>query len=412
MLVAATTAQAQSSVNTFSAYTFGGLGDLRTQGAANLRGTGGAGVAERGFVNTMNPASLSVLPRNTFNFNFGMEAGFFYLKEDAKKTSYNSMNISDLTFHMPLARKLGFGMSLSPFSSVGYRVREESVDESVLAGLYPAGIAGANFLYEGSGDVSQAKVSLGWEPVKRLSVGIDMIYYFGDLEHKFAANLIAADPDESFVSPSMSRTIKISRIHWGFGAQYNIIQESRKWLTAGATYRPGGKLGAKITRSAKNIFDAPQILSGDLRPEIELPAVYAGGMHYRAERIGAGLDYEYQGWAAANGSDMFRNTNAVRAGFEYTPRRYDVRRPMNRVAYRAGVRYNDYYMLFGGREISDKAVTLGLGIPFKLDRESYLDLAFEVGQRGSTALVKENYFKISIGFRLFGEGWFQKMQYL
>ena len=93
-----TFAQDESSINTFSPYTFYGVGDFAVQGPSYLRAMGGAGVAfhSPGMSNSLNPAALGAMQRNTFLFNFGMEGQNFYSKTVDKKTSYNTFNIRDV----------------------------------------------------------------------------------------------------------------------------------------------------------------------------------------------------------------------------------------------------------------------------------------------------------------------------
>ena len=52
-----------SSLNTFSPYTFYGIGDFATQGPGYIRSMGGAGIGFRNSlkINYMNPASYSIL---------------------------------------------------------------------------------------------------------------------------------------------------------------------------------------------------------------------------------------------------------------------------------------------------------------------------------------------------------------
>lgn len=415
VLLAAMPAWSQSSTNTFSPYTFWGLGDLAQQGTGNQRSMGGAGVASRGVMNTLNPASLSALERKTFNFDFGIEGGMYYLKEGAKKTSYNTFNIKDLVFRMPLGKRLGFGASLTPFSNVGYRVKESETDPAKLADAYQNGAFGIDYLWQGSGDMAQMKFSLGWEPVKRLSLGVDMLYYFGEINRSYASQFLSRESHTGITNPSITQNERISRIRWGFGAQYNILEQNRRWLTVGATYLLETSLNPDINVLASNSTGSAQVLSNGLLTRFKLPETFAAGVFYQTWRLQAGIDFERQNWAKANpnaGELQLRNTNQVRAGVEFTPARYDVRYPFRRVSYRLGVRRGDYYMKFGGHNIVDKAITVGFGIPFKVDRQSYLDLGLELGQRGSAAVVRETYFKISVGFRLNSSGWFQKMMYM
>ncbi len=411
---------AQGSINTFSPYTFYGLGDLRVQGPTSMTGMGGVGVAGREVMDYVNPASLSALPRNSFHFDFGIEGDFFYLKDGSKKSSYNSFNLKDLVLRMPLGSKIGFGVSLAPYSSVGYRVKAKEERPEVLANLYQMGAMGADYLHNGSGDVSQIKFSLGWEPVKRLSIGVDMVYYFGKIERDFRSEILSLSPDISIPSAFMSQADEVSRIRWGFGAQYNIIEQSGatiqsyRILTVGATYLPELSLNASSSIMASNATDTPQPLPNALGGGLKLPETFAAGLFYRTWRFGAGFDYERHNWAKANKGTTemaFRNTDAFRAGAEFTPSRHDVRSLFKRITYRAGLRRCNYYMSFNGHEINDTAATVGLGIPLKTDKESYLDLGLEYGNRKGKDMIQENYFKVSIGFRLSGDGWFQKRMY-
>ena len=59
----------------------------------------------------------------------------------------------------------------------------------------------------------------------------------------------------------------------------------------------------------------------------------------------------------------YRNTNTVKLGVEYTPNKADVRSALKRWSYRAGVRYGTYNQTFGGVDVNEYAVTLGVGIP-------------------------------------------------
>lgn len=426
-----------SSINTFSPFTFYGLGDFHVQGAADLRAMGGAAVGYRlpwamqafphGVVNTVNPAALSAIPRKSFHFNFGLEGSNHYLKSTDKKTSFNTFNIRDISYQMPLHKRLAFGISLSPYSSVGYRTEIDEQDQSILDQLYEGGAIGAKYLYDGDGDITQGKLSLGWQPFESvpLSLGVDMVYYFGKITRNFSTNILTKVPDAGYINSKVQQTESISRIMWNLGLQYNIISNNHRMLTFGATYHPGGDLNPEISTRVVNSLSIVQTINNGLAENFKMPTTVSAGLFYQTWRLSAGLDYTYQDWAGKNDAseitgtagsvDMkFQNTNSIKGGLSFTPNRRDVRRVLPRLTYRVGFRYSDYYMKFNDTGISDKAVTVGLGIPFKITGNSYVDLGVELGQRGTTKsnLIKENYFKVSLGFRLFGtDSWFMKLMY-
>ncbi len=147
-----------SSLNAFSPYTFYGIGDFHTQGPAYMRSMGGAGIGFRNAlkINYLNPASYSILKQKTFLFNVGLEGNNVYSKTSTARTSHNSFNIRDIAIALPLTKGIGVGVSVTPLSSVGYRVQMAETDPEYLAAdkyvLYN---------YMGDGDVTQAK--LDWD---------------------------------------------------------------------------------------------------------------------------------------------------------------------------------------------------------------------------------------------------------
>lgn len=118
-----------SSINAFSPYTMYGIGEQNTPGTLQMRSMGGAGVAMRSVstVNLLNPAAYSAAPQKTFLFNFGLEGQNYYNAQTVggvgKRTAYNTFNFHDIAFQMPVAKRLGLGFSLTPYSSVGYRTK-------------------------------------------------------------------------------------------------------------------------------------------------------------------------------------------------------------------------------------------------------------------------------------------------
>ena len=68
-----------SSVNTYSPYSMYGLGELATPGNVAMRSMGGVGVAmySQAMVNMLNPAGYGNVARQSFLFNFGVDAGHY-----------------------------------------------------------------------------------------------------------------------------------------------------------------------------------------------------------------------------------------------------------------------------------------------------------------------------------------------
>lgn len=438
MLVVPVSAMAQtSSINAFSPYSMYGIGELQTPGVTAQRSMGGVGLGMRStmMVNPLNPAAYSMTPRQGFLFDFGVEGVNFYNRQQkyadggqsVSRTSYNTFNFHDIAFQLPLAKRLGLGFSLTPYSSVGYRVSADDQSDEVWGN-----IGRVQYLYAGEGDLTEVKLGIGWEVAKRFSVGIAAQYYWGDIERTYqtvVTNNIVAGGSVNTVTGTDSYTV--SRIKMQLGVQADLIRTERQLLTLGATYDVGGNLRPSANRSvtAGDIYGTA--VRGDTtRMALKLPVQVGVGLFYQNAKIAAGVDYVYQNWernesprSIPGAVDVaYKNTSTVKAGFEYTPNRMDIRNYLKRWSYRVGFRYGTYYQTFGGETLSQYAVTAGFGIPVRFLGRSSIDFGVEFGQRGNDSplridnrqigLVRQRYVKFSLGLTLFGEdSWFVRYKY-
>jgi hypothetical protein len=152
--------------------------------------------------------------------------------------------------------------------------------------------------------------------------------------------------------------------------------------------------------------------------------------------VAFGIDYKYSAWGSGNDSfsentnskDVavaYTNTQCLKLGFEITPKRTDVRSYFNRMTYRVGARLGNYYQTFAGEQLHQMVITAGVGFPIKMWGTSSINLGFEYGRTSSPAttmlngmkvgLVKQNYYKITLGFSIFSidtsDYWFVRQKY-
>lgn len=425
-----------SSINAFSPYSMYGIGELSTPGTLSERSMGGVGVAMRSTsaVNVLNPAAYSATRQKSFLFNFGVEGQNYYNSQqngDATlKTSYNTFNFHDIAIQLPLTRGLGFGFSLTPYSDVGYRTSflHDTSDDEVWGGVGPV-----LYSYEGEGDVTEVKFGVGWELFKNLSLGVAVQYYWGDISRTYTAVMSGITGEGTFYPTSGTDNYSISRIKGQFGLQWNPIFNNRRILTVGATYDIGGDLSPRVT---KKIYVGDLLNSvvkeDESHLEMVLPAQLAVGLCYQTPRLILGADYVFQDWGSRNARTelmasgyevAYCNTNTVKFGLEYTPNRGDIRHFYNRWSYRAGFRYGGYHQTFGGKELSQYAVTAGIGIPVRFLAVSSIDLGVEYGARsggalsGNIGLPRQRFFKFALSFSFLGgptensEYWFVRPKY-
>ncbi len=436
----------ENSINTFSPYTMYGLGNMNYTGSVSFAAMGGASIGYRsgtsrtgGYVdyltdirvNTTNPASLSALtPGRSLVVDVGMTGGGFYLRERVGgrdvNSSFNTFNLNNVTVAFPIVRRLGFAINVSPYSQVGYRVQRD--DNRHLADL---GLM--RDMYRGEGDVTELKAQMGWEIVPhRLSIGAELIYLWGDISRSYEARFYDYTGSGTYNELSSrsgvtaSTNEKISRVLAGFGVQVTPIDAPKSRLTVGLTYRMGQKLRSRVTDyvPSNNIYGDAVRDSIYLSP-MYLPHTAGVGLYFQRPKWAVGFDYVFQSWGQKNVLDMangvdYINTNTYRLGAQYTPNRRDIgvkaANFFNRITYRVGLRYNDYYMTFGGKKLNEKAISVGLDIPFGSMKVSNVSLGLELGERGrlGTGLIRERYWKVSVGLMLFGRDydyWFEKYKY-
>lgn len=449
MLVVPVSAMAQtSSINAFSPYSMYGIGELQTPGVVAQRSMGGVGLGMRSsvMVNPLNPAAYSLTPRQGFLFDFGVEGVNFYNRQQkyadgaqtTSRTSYNTFNFHDIAFQMPVARKLGLGFSLTPYSSVGYRTKyyhEYDPSDPVWGN-----VGRVQYNYEGEGDVTEVKLGLGWEVFKNFSVGVAAQYYWGSIDRTFTMTPTAITGEGTYTSSVGLDNYSISSVKGQVGVQWSPVLTQKRILTIGAAFDIGGDLNPEVTKRiyVGDIYNTT--VKGDTTHlKMVLPRQLSAGIYYQTAKWAVGVDYAYQNWGDSNtATEMtgvsgsgdartsyevaYTNTSTFKVGVEYTPSRYDVRSFLKRWSYRAGFRYGYHNQTFNGDRLAQYAVTAGFGIPVKLWAISSIDVGVEYGRRGynvaeRVGLVRQQYFKFAVGFTLFagaqenGEYWFSRPKY-
>ena len=351
-----------------------GIGEQNTPGTLQMRSMGGAGVAMRSVstVNLLNPAAYSAAPQKTFLFNFGLEGQNYYNAQTVggvgKRTAYNTFNFHDIAFQMPVAKRLGLGFSLTPYSSVGYRTKyyhEYDPEDPIYANK----VGNIQYNYQGEGDVTEVKVGLGWEPFKNFSVGIAAQYYWGDIDRTFMMTPTAITGEGTFTSTVGQDNYSISSIKGQVGVQWNAILNAKRILTFGATYDFGGDQNPEVTKKLYIGDPYNTVVKGDTThlALVLPPAAFCRRYQTSKWTIGRlcvpelGRPQQAE-MNLTSGSGTGReflcghtNTSTIKMGVEYTPNRYDARHFLKRWSYWAGFRYGIHNQTFNGDKLGQYA---------------------------------------------------------
>lgn len=407
-----------SSLNAFSPYTMYGIGDMAVGGSAFNRAMGGAGIAVRDpyTFNYRNPASMSIMPRQSAIFNFAGEGKNIYPADGKNSTAYNTFNIHDLGLAVPLGRGVGLGFSLTPVSSVGYtsQLVEESPDIT-------ENIGSTMYHYAGDGGITQVAMSIGVNLTPQLSVGASMNYWFGDIERQYNATVTSYLDATTYRNVLSTENQNISKILFTLGAQYVFKVGKNNALSIGATYQPKTTATVRQTRLTLGYGNSSMdtVYSGTSRWKMEIPGKIGAGFSYQSMKWGIAFDYSRQNWAGAfeipEGQDISLSVQQeYRVGVSYIPNRFDIRNALNRWTYKAGLRYGDSYLVKNGHQLHDAAVSIGVDFGLKKGTFSKIGIGLEYGERGSwyKGEVRERYFNFFVALSLFGSDyWFLRQRY-
>lgn len=402
----------QSSNTPYSRY---GIGELHGNTNMLNMAMGGTSLGIRNplFVNPYNPASYTSFDSTSFIFDAALYGKIMTLKTNSASEKINDAGLSYITMGFPITRWWKTSFGLLPFSSTGYQIGIDSVVEN---------FGKVQYGYSGSGGLNRAYFGNGFQPFKHLSVGFNLSYIFGTISK--TRTLSFPDSTNHF-SSMLDNSIQVRSLIMDFGVQYHNTLKNGLDLTTGLTFSPGQTLTGKTDFLAVTYYhnyssnldvmkDTSYYETGK-KGKISYPMKAGAGFSLgRTNRWNAGADVEFQNWSDFRyfgASDSLKNSLRISVGGQYRPSPLDVGSYWKRVNYRLGFKFQQSYLELRNTRLNEFGIGFGLGLPMKKSR-STINLAFEVGTFGSTdnKLIKENYFRFSIGSSMF-EKWFLKRKY-
>ena len=411
----------------FSPYSIYGIGNISKEGTAFNKSMGGVGIATRNrrFINILNPASLTARDSLSFMADFGLSEGNTVYRQNLDGarliSANNTFNIYDFVISFPIYRSSAFMVGITPFSDLGYDFSSDVTDGSIIGNT--GNITYSNY---GTGSIYQLFAGGAVTFWRRLSLGAQLIYYFGSLDKKYDMTYY----DASYRSVNNGYNMRLRGLTGKFGVQYEQPLGNNLSLTLGATYRLRTNVKGQLTdysyavtsetvdtlrNNVNNLTRNDGIKFGD---ELGIGVALRGGEDWSVEVNYMMSDWRHSGFEdkgglAAQGTSVFTSTvsHSVRAGFEIVPNRNDIRYYLRRCAYRAGAYYDTSYYLFDGNVVNSFGITLGVTLPV-FRWYNGITLGVDLGQRGSLRnnMVRERYVSFAIGFNIH-DLWFQKPRY-
>ncbi|RYJ43372.1 hypothetical protein [Flavobacterium beibuense] len=399
-----------------SPYSYYGLGDQKFKGTVENISMGGVGILRDSIhVNLQNPSTYSSLDYTTFTIGANTSATSLETADATEKVNRTTLNY--LGIGLPVSNKAGIALGIMPYTSVGYKV------DNIVTG---ADDIERFSRFNGKGGLNRVFFGASYEITPKFSVGADINYNFGNID----TESIVAVSDVQYATREQNNS------HYG-GASFNLAANYKTRFKNGLTwyssviYTPASTLNTTTTRnlatislgSSGNQVVIDDIEQNELKSDTDLPSAFT---------LGTGFGFERKWFVAAQftgqeSNDMsnrfntvdnlaFQNSYKMSLGGYFIPKYNSYTSYLNRITYRAGLRYENTGLVINNEEINDMALSFGFGFPMgangNLVAPANLNLGFEVGKRGTTnaGLIQENYFNVYLSLS-FNDRWFVKRKY-
>lgn len=394
---------------TSSPYSFYGLGHQKPQSSIENRMMGGLNVhSDSIHINLSNPATYSALKFSTYTF--GATQNFNELKTSTSSAPARRTTIDYLAIAIPTGKKLGFGLGLMPYSSVGYRVVNLTEETN-----------GTSTSFEGSGGVNKAFFGTSYRINDNFNVGAEIQYYFGNIN----SISIAARNDVQYGTREENKT-NVNGFSTNLGLTYYKKFSKDIYLQAHTTFSPnsnfrlsGDRSIAVVLISDTGEFPVEEPLSTNLENDkLKIPSSYQIGVGMgKDKKWFVGLEYASQQMSnfgnryASSLQVDYENAHRFSLGGQFIPKYNSFSSYWSRITFRAGLRFENTGLVIENESIRDSGITFGLGLPIGYSI-SNINVGFEFGKRGTTRanLVEENYFNLLLSIS-FNDRWFVKRKY-
>ena len=397
-----------SQEGTSSPYSFYGIGETKFSGTLENRSMAGLSIAQDStHINLQNPASYANLRWTAFTIGVGSN----YTKQKTNTGSglTKKTTLDYLSLGIPM-KKFGAAFGLIPFSSVGYRIQNNAIDETQ-----------NNKRFNGWGGVNRVFLGFGYKILPNLNVGINAYYNFG----KIQTNSLEFIP----YVPIGTRELNVATltgVNYNIGMMYKAKINQKLSFFSSLYYTPSSTLKSENTRNISTVnfnsnFDiqvvdtlAIQITKRDLKLPQKL-SFGAGVGDSKKWLLGAEISLQDVGKLANNYNTSenvaYDKYQKYSIGGFYTPNPNPFSSYYKRITYRAGFKYEKTGLIINSQSINDVGMTFGMGLPI-IGSLSNVNVGLEYGKKGTTAanLIQENYFVLNFSFSL-NDKWFVKRKF-
>ncbi|MCX6234633.1 MAG: hypothetical protein NT175_07915 [Bacteroidetes bacterium] len=403
---------AQVDIN--SPYSHFGLGEIYNNRTAFNMSMGGISFALSNplYINYANPASYNGIDTTSFLFEGGLFGDFVKSSTETQTARLKNVSLGYILMGFPITKWWKNSIGLTPYSYLGYAVSEVK---------YLNNIGNISYNYEGYGGLNRVYWGHSFRLFRNFSAGINASYLFGKLDYDKVIHFPDSVYMESF---RVSNNTRVNDFLFNFGFQYHLKLKKDLSITTGVVYNAATKLNANRDILAVTFFpgnDQVEYIKDTIvykpgeKGTLNVPySIGVGSVIQNGTQWLVGAEFFWQNWkkySSYGHSDSLDNSMRISFGGQYKPFSEGVSKYWERIAYRFGFRFDKTYLKLRSNTISEFGVTFGVGLPLK-GTMSTVNLGLEVGQGGTknNGLIRENYFRFTIGIALY-ERWFIKSKF-
>ena len=457
LLFIALSSVVQAQTGTSSPYSRYGIGDLQSFSHARNAGMGGLSFAVRedsvvpDFVNFNNPASYTAIKFTSFDA--GIMGSYGNLKNSRNNETVTNASVQYFAFGFPVTKWWGGCFGLKPYSSIGYGMSDSSsISDTISNTEIPitnsfSGKGGLNQFFIGSSvqpfknsvlrfrssekyktliaekDSGQIeKIERRLRAASGLSFGVNSSFLFGTLDRQRKLEFNSS----SYYDFKQTNSSDLGGLYFNFGVQYSYTFKNNTSLILAAVFTPSTTIKGSQTILAErykridtddggydNIKDTVKYEKSS-SGSVTLPMSFGGGIVFKkAGKWQVGIDYLQQSWSnyqSFGETDALSDSRRIAGGAELGVGK-DKALGRGKTMLRLGGYFTQTFLQLKNTQLNDYGITFGVGFPIAR-RSSMINIAFEVGERGTTAndLIKEQYVNLRFGFT-FNDKWFLKRKY-
>ena len=420
--------QLNAQEGTASPYSFYGIGSLKFKGTVENRSMGGLSIyTDSIHVNLRNPAAYVGPNLKVFNsenrpvkFSIAASHNSINLKADSGSEKASTTTVDYIAISMPIGNKLGFGLGILPYTSVGYKLENVNANNNI-----------AN-RYRGEGGLNKAFLGLGYRITDKLSLGVDVNYNFGTIENTAVEFLYDNQGNPILYQAREQNRSELSGLNVNIGLTYKTMINEKLELQSGLTYSPQSDIASRNSRTFASIvtnaqsgqenvvnsIDVDLASQGLDRTSLTLPSRFSFGAGIGAPRKWfLGMEYTFQNSSefsnpivSIDNANFVDGSNISIGGF-FVPDYNSFSSYWKRVTYRAGMHFENTGLEINNEKINEFGMSFGVGLPVG-KWFSNANLGFEVGRRGTTNqnLIQENFVNFQLSLSL-NDRWFEKRKY-